>query len=169
MFAAIVLEHKKSEGTFPWNFKTMIWCSKELTLVTDKWVKSNICLCCFTFVLLVNVNQIIKPQSCKNYTLVNCNLSLVTYTRVQQKTNERILWESIGFIEFKIKGCCVVFIVCKLCVTYTWYSKIYNKFYVSIFPQKVVVKHLQCHCQPIWKNSHHLQNAVFTCKMQLKS
>lgn len=41
------------------------------------------------------------------------------YKSSEKKINECILWESIGFIELKIKGYCVLFILCELCVTYT--------------------------------------------------
>lgn len=148
--------HTQIKETFSRILK-LIWCSKEIALVIDKWVETpTICLHFFTFVLLVNVSQNVNPQSCRNYTLVSCNPSLVTCTRVQQKMSECILWKSIGFMEFQIKDYCVLFIVCKLYALHALYIvKFIIHFMCIFFPRWWLLNIYSTTGQLIWKNSHH--------------
>lgn len=93
----------------------------------------NIHLCCFTFILLINVKKN-HQHSCLNFSGMsaffaelninqiwsfakhNCSYRLTMGTRVWQKPLKPI-WKSMGYIEFTVKSVFYSFLVnCMLCI-----------------------------------------------------
>lgn len=106
---------------------------------------------CFTFVLLINVNENTNHHSYWNYTLIICYYRLAMDTRVQQKSVNMFcenqfaiwnLWYNVLYILLLINCVLHIFYISNVCNKHMYVINLYTFF----LPGELVVKYSPALC-----------------------